>query len=141
MQSQPKTRPEFVLGGFFIVWLIQTLSEGWPCVPATSCFSLPFHRALRQALQLAVEDEVLTSNPCQSIRGFKHQKPEPSTPGCAPPAWAAKQMGHSVELFLSTYVRWIDAGQDDKEVAKLEQSMADARADAQALKIASAGDD
>jgi hypothetical protein len=44
-------------------------------------------------------------------------------------------------VVLSTYARWIDAGQDDKEVAKLEQSMADARADAQALKIASAGDD
>ena len=36
------------------------------------------------------------------------------------PGYAAKQMGHSVELFLHTYSKWIDNGQNDLEQAKLE---------------------
>jgi integrase len=36
------------------------------------------------------------------------------------PAWCAKQMGHSVEMFLRTYSRWIDGDQDDREMAALE---------------------
>jgi integrase len=38
----------------------------------------------------------------------------------ATPAWAAKQMGHSIEQFLRTYSKWIDGGQNDVEMAKLE---------------------
>ena len=38
----------------------------------------------------------------------------------ATPAYAAKQMGHSVELFLSVYSKWIDDGHGDLEQAKLE---------------------
>ena len=36
------------------------------------------------------------------------------------PAFAARQMGHSVEMFLRTYARWIDGGQNAVEMAKLE---------------------
>jgi integrase len=38
----------------------------------------------------------------------------------ATPAWAAKQMGHSVQQFLDTYSKWIDGGQNDVEMGKLE---------------------
>lgn len=36
------------------------------------------------------------------------------------PAYAARQMGHSVEMFLRTYARWIDGGQNAVEMGKLE---------------------
>lgn len=36
------------------------------------------------------------------------------------PAFAARQMGHSVEMFLRTYARWIDGGRNEVEMAKLE---------------------
>lgn len=36
------------------------------------------------------------------------------------PAYAAKQMGHSVEMFLNVYSKWLDDGQGDLEQAKLE---------------------
>lgn len=39
----------------------------------------------------------------------------------ATPAYAAKQMGHSVEVFLSVYSKWIDDGHGDLEQAKLER--------------------
>lgn len=37
-------------------------------------------------------------------------------------AFAAKQMGHSRQVFDSTYARWIDGDSDDLEMAKLESS-------------------
>lgn len=36
------------------------------------------------------------------------------------PAFAARQMGHSVETFLRKYARWIDGGQNAIEMGKLE---------------------
>jgi integrase len=36
------------------------------------------------------------------------------------PAFAAKQMGHSIEQFLRTYSKWIDGGQNAVEMGKLE---------------------
>jgi integrase len=39
----------------------------------------------------------------------------------ATPAWAARQMGHSVQMFLDTYAKWIDGGQNAVEMAKLEK--------------------
>ena len=39
----------------------------------------------------------------------------------ATPAYAAKQMGHSVEMFLQVYSKWIDDGHGDLEQAKLER--------------------
>lgn len=36
------------------------------------------------------------------------------------PAYAARQMGHSVQMFLKTYARWIDGGQNALEMGKLE---------------------
>lgn len=35
-------------------------------------------------------------------------------------AWAARQMGHSVQMFHKVYARWIDGGQDIVELSKLE---------------------
>jgi integrase len=37
------------------------------------------------------------------------------------PAFAARQMGHSIEMFLRTYSKWIDGGQNAAEMAKLER--------------------
>lgn len=39
--------------------------------------------------------------------------------GMMNPAYCARQLGHSVEVFLSTYARWIDNARDDLEHAKL----------------------
>lgn len=36
------------------------------------------------------------------------------------PAFCARQMGHSVEMFHRRYAKWIDGGRDDLEMAKLE---------------------
>lgn len=36
------------------------------------------------------------------------------------PAYAARQMGHSIEMFLRTYSKWIDGGQNAVEMAKIE---------------------
>jgi integrase len=43
----------------------------------------------------------------------------------ATPAHAAKQMGHSVEMFLTTYSKWVDGGRNDAEQARLEAFIAE----------------
>lgn len=42
------------------------------------------------------------------------------------PAFAARQMGHSVETFLRKYARWIDGGQNQVEMGKLEELLSPA---------------
>lgn len=39
------------------------------------------------------------------------------------PAWCAKQLGHTVEVFLRTYAKWIEGDEDDREMAELEKSI------------------
>lgn len=39
------------------------------------------------------------------------------------PAFCAKQLGHSVEVFLNTYSKWMDGAQDDREMARLEAAL------------------
>ncbi|HZV65088.1 MAG TPA: site-specific integrase [Telluria sp.] len=39
------------------------------------------------------------------------------------PAFCAKQLGHSVEMFHKTYARWLDGDQNDLEMARLENSL------------------
>lgn len=39
------------------------------------------------------------------------------------PAFCAKQLGHSVEVFLNTYAKWLDGDQDALEMARLETSI------------------
>ncbi|KVD88689.1 hypothetical protein WS62_16845 [Burkholderia sp. ABCPW 14] len=34
------------------------------------------------------------------------------------PAFCAKQLGHSVEMFLTTYAKWIDGEQNELEMAR-----------------------
>lgn len=36
------------------------------------------------------------------------------------PAYGARQLGHSVEMFLRTYAKWMDGGQNTVEMGKLE---------------------
>lgn len=36
------------------------------------------------------------------------------------PGWCAQQLGHSVEIFLRTYTRWLQGAQDDRELAGFE---------------------
>jgi integrase len=39
------------------------------------------------------------------------------------PAFCAKQLGHSVEMFLKTYAKWIDGDRDSAEMARLEEAI------------------
>lgn len=39
------------------------------------------------------------------------------------PAFCAKQLGHSVEMFHKTYARWLDGDQNDREMARLETTL------------------
>lgn len=41
------------------------------------------------------------------------------------PAFGAKQLGHSIEQFLRTYTRWIDGGENDVEMDKVEAALGD----------------
>jgi integrase len=38
------------------------------------------------------------------------------------PAFCAKQLGHSVEMFLNTYAKWVDGVSNDLEMQRLERS-------------------
>lgn len=42
----------------------------------------------------------------------------------ATPAWCARQLGHSIQMFLSTYTKWIDGDQNSRELAGLETWLA-----------------
>jgi integrase len=39
------------------------------------------------------------------------------------PAFCARQLGHSVEVFLQTYAKWLDGNQNDIEMARLEAAL------------------
>lgn len=39
--------------------------------------------------------------------------------------FCAKQMGHSVKIFLETYAKWLDGARDDAEMQRLEDSFVD----------------
>ncbi len=39
------------------------------------------------------------------------------------PAFCARQLGHSIEMFLRTYSRWLDGAQNDLEMARFESSL------------------
>ena len=40
------------------------------------------------------------------------------------PAYCAKQLGHSVEMFLRTYAKWLDGDHDALEMNRLEAALA-----------------
>lgn len=42
----------------------------------------------------------------------------------ATPAWCARQLGHSIQMFLGTYSKWIDGDQNSRELAGLEAWLA-----------------
>lgn len=50
------------------------------------------------------------------------------------PAFCAAQLGHSVEIFHSTYAKWIPGAEDQAEMAKLESSLAPPQNPAKAAK-------
>lgn len=39
------------------------------------------------------------------------------------PAFCAKQLGHSIEMFLRTYSKWLDGAQNDLEMNRLESAL------------------
>lgn len=39
------------------------------------------------------------------------------------PAFCAKQLGHSVEMFLKTYSKWLDGDQNELEMRRLETAI------------------
>jgi integrase len=66
--------------------------------------------------------------PCLKRLGIRYRSPYQTRHSYATmmlmagmtPAFCARQMGHSVEQFLTTYSKWIDGGRNDVEMAKLE---------------------
>ena len=42
------------------------------------------------------------------------------------PAFCARQLGHSVEMFLRTYSKWIDGDQNEREMQRFEDAMSPA---------------
>jgi integrase len=46
------------------------------------------------------------------------------------PAFCARQLGHSVEMFHRTYAKWLDGEQNDREMERLEASIARGAQDA-----------
>lgn len=42
----------------------------------------------------------------------------------ANPAYMARQLGHSLEMFFRVYAKWIDGQNDDRELAKIEHAIA-----------------
>lgn len=47
----------------------------------------------------------------------------------ANPAFMARQLGHSVETFFKVYAQWIEGLSDDREMAKIERTIAEFAAD------------
>lgn len=43
----------------------------------------------------------------------------------ANPAFMARQLGHSVEMFFKVYAKWIDGLSDEREIAKIERAIAE----------------
>lgn len=43
------------------------------------------------------------------------------------PAFCARQLGHSVEIFLGTYSKWLDGSQNELEMARLESALSPER--------------
>lgn len=39
------------------------------------------------------------------------------------PAFCARQLGHSIEMFLRTYAKWLDGSQNDLEMARFEATL------------------
>jgi integrase len=92
-------------------------------------------------MQLAVADKAITTNPVSAVARAKHQRPRPDPFSRAKaestrhtyatmmlmagvtPAFCAKQLGHSVEMFLRTYAKWIDGGQNALEKGRLEAAL------------------
>lgn len=52
------------------------------------------------------------------------------------PAFCARQLGHTVEMFLRTYAKWIDGSQNDLEMARLENALTDLPASSGAASMA-----
>ena len=40
------------------------------------------------------------------------------------PAFCAKQLGHSIEMILRTYTKWMDGAQNEVEMGRLEETLA-----------------
>jgi len=63
--------------------------------------------------------------------GIRYRRPYNMRHSCATamlmagmtPAFCAKQLGHNVEVFLTTHSRWIDGSQNDLEMGRLESAL------------------
>ena len=69
--------------------------------------------------------------PCLKILGIRYRRPYNMRHTYATmmlmagmtPAFCAGQMGHSVEMFLRTYAKWLNGAQNDLEMARFEASL------------------
>lgn len=39
------------------------------------------------------------------------------------PAFMARQLGHSLDMFFKVYAKWIDGQHDEREMAKIEAAI------------------
>lgn len=70
--------------------------------------------------------------PCLKRLGIRYRSPYETRHSYATmmlmagmtPGFCARQLGHSVEMFLRTYSKWLDGGQNALEMAKLEAFLA-----------------
>ena len=69
--------------------------------------------------------------PCLKRLGIRYRPPNNMRHSYAtmmlmagmPPAFCAKQLGHSVEMFLRTYSKWLNGGQNALEMERLETAL------------------
>lgn len=70
--------------------------------------------------------------PALKALGIRYRPPYNTRHTCATimlmagmtPAFCAKQLGHSVEMFLKTYSKWLDGDQNDLEMQRMEAALA-----------------
>lgn len=69
--------------------------------------------------------------PALKALGIRYRPPYNTRHTCATimlmagmtPAFCAAQLGHSVEMFLRTYSKWLNGGQNDLEMARMESAL------------------
>ena len=96
----------------------------------------PFQRLQAEIVELGPWEDTRVQretywNPTIKVLGLRHRTPystrhtratEMLMKGCKP-AWCARQLGHSVEMFFRVYAKWIDGEDNGAELAKLEEGI------------------
>ena len=79
---------------------------------------------MRVASQLLGADAAAVRHPLPTTYNTRHAYATMRLMAGMTPAFCAKQLGYSVEMFLRTYAKWIDGGQNALEMNRLEAAIA-----------------